>query len=128
MSGAGPASPGRSEAAPLPSDRKREAPAAGSPIQPIIKGEERGGGTRAPGPLRGRGAPLRGCAPAVSSGASLPFRWPSPGLKPGLREASLCSCRPRELGELPLPPGRRRWRSVSWEAVTAVPGDTRLPS
>ncbi|XP_075273078.1 biogenesis of lysosome-related organelles complex 1 subunit 5 isoform X2 [Opisthocomus hoazin] len=37
MSGAGPASPGRSEAAPLPSDRKREAPAAGSPIQPIIK-------------------------------------------------------------------------------------------
>ncbi|KAM6141412.1 biogenesis of lysosome-related organelles complex 1 subunit 5 [Phoenicopterus ruber ruber] len=37
MSGGGPASPSRSGAAPLPSDRKREALAAGSPIQPIIK-------------------------------------------------------------------------------------------
>ncbi|XP_037236330.1 biogenesis of lysosome-related organelles complex 1 subunit 5 [Falco rusticolus] len=37
MSGGGLASPGRSGAAPLPSERKREALAAGSPIQPIIK-------------------------------------------------------------------------------------------
>ncbi|XP_030301906.1 biogenesis of lysosome-related organelles complex 1 subunit 5 isoform X2 [Calypte anna] len=37
MSGGGPTSPGRSGASPLPSERKREALAAGSPIQPIIK-------------------------------------------------------------------------------------------
>uniref|UniRef100_A0A8C5JLV5 Biogenesis of lysosome-related organelles complex 1 subunit 5 n=2 Tax=Passerellidae TaxID=1729112 RepID=A0A8C5JLV5_JUNHY len=38
MSGAGPASPGRgSAAAPPPADRRRDSPAAGSPIQPIIK-------------------------------------------------------------------------------------------
>ncbi|XP_074998771.1 biogenesis of lysosome-related organelles complex 1 subunit 5 isoform X2 [Calonectris borealis] len=37
MSGGGPASPSRSGAVPLPSDRKREALAAVSPIQPIIK-------------------------------------------------------------------------------------------
>ncbi|KFQ31972.1 Biogenesis of lysosome-related organelles complex 1 subunit 5 [Mesitornis unicolor] len=37
MSGAGPASPSRSSAAPLAGDRKREVLAAGSPIQPIIK-------------------------------------------------------------------------------------------
>ncbi|KAM6101133.1 biogenesis of lysosome-related organelles complex 1 subunit 5 isoform 1-T1 [Theristicus caerulescens] len=37
MSGGVPASPRRSGAAPLPSDGKREALAAGSPIQPIIK-------------------------------------------------------------------------------------------
>ncbi|KAM6283368.1 biogenesis of lysosome-related organelles complex 1 subunit 5 isoform 2-T2 [Porphyrio hochstetteri] len=37
MSGGGPTSPSRSGAAPLSSDRKREALAAGSPIQPIIK-------------------------------------------------------------------------------------------
>ncbi|KAM9304152.1 biogenesis of lysosome-related organelles complex 1 subunit 5 [Morus bassanus] len=37
MSGAVPAPLGRSGAAPLPAHRRREAPAAGSPIQPIIK-------------------------------------------------------------------------------------------
>ncbi|KAM6349818.1 biogenesis of lysosome-related organelles complex 1 subunit 5 isoform 1-T1 [Podargus strigoides] len=37
MSGGGPASPSGSGVAPLPGDRKREALAAGSPIQPIIK-------------------------------------------------------------------------------------------
>uniref|UniRef100_A0A8C3JTZ8 Biogenesis of lysosome-related organelles complex 1 subunit 5 n=1 Tax=Calidris pygmaea TaxID=425635 RepID=A0A8C3JTZ8_9CHAR len=37
MSGAGPASPGRSAASPLHGERRREALAAGSPIQPIIK-------------------------------------------------------------------------------------------
>ncbi|XP_048165586.1 biogenesis of lysosome-related organelles complex 1 subunit 5 [Corvus hawaiiensis] len=38
MSGAGPASPGRgSAAAPPPADRRRDSPASGSPIQPIIK-------------------------------------------------------------------------------------------
>ncbi|XP_025928636.1 biogenesis of lysosome-related organelles complex 1 subunit 5 [Apteryx mantelli] len=37
MSGGGPASPGRSGAAPLPGDRKRESPAAGAPLHPIIK-------------------------------------------------------------------------------------------
>ncbi|XP_053793691.1 biogenesis of lysosome-related organelles complex 1 subunit 5 isoform X1 [Vidua chalybeata] len=38
MSGAGPASPGRGgAAAPPPADRRRDSPAAGSPIQPIIK-------------------------------------------------------------------------------------------
>ncbi|XP_053916061.1 biogenesis of lysosome-related organelles complex 1 subunit 5 isoform X3 [Cuculus canorus] len=37
MSGSGPASPGRSGASPLPSEKKRESLAAGSPIQPIVK-------------------------------------------------------------------------------------------
>ncbi|XP_062425970.1 biogenesis of lysosome-related organelles complex 1 subunit 5 [Rhea pennata] len=37
MSGGGPASPGRSGAARLPGDRKRESLAAGTPLHPIIK-------------------------------------------------------------------------------------------
>lgn len=58
MSGGGPGSPGRSGAAPLPSDRRREALAAASPIQPVIKGEERDRPSSVPGP---GGGPAR-CA------------------------------------------------------------------
>lgn len=48
MSGAGPASPARGASpAPPPADRRRDSAAAGSPIQPIIKGKE--GAVRAPG-------------------------------------------------------------------------------
>lgn len=110
MSEGGPASPGRSGAAPPPppppSDRKRETLAAGSPIQPIIKGEERDRPGSVASPCGGRaqgaraGWALRGCRARGKrvpwAGRGVPAQTGDAGplsRSPALRGATKCDVR-----------------------------------
>lgn len=131
MSGAGPASLNRSGSAPPPGDRKREALGAGSPIQPIIKGKERGR------PAFGTGC-LRLAEPAVCGAGAVAVRGGErePSLQPLCGPAKRSEVRSQAapgglswllgpwglkvgaaawpgLGKLSLGPGPCRWREAS---------------